>query len=53
MHNGGLGLLISKAEVGIYVAIANDSNKCSQTQNQNLLPQNQTVLSLINGMLFL
>ena len=25
-HSGGLGLLISKAEVGIYVAIANDSS---------------------------
>ena len=26
-HSGGLGLLISKAEVGAYVAIANDSSK--------------------------
>ena len=26
MHSGGLGLLISKAEVGAYVAIANDSS---------------------------
>ena len=26
MHGGGLGLLISKAEVGTYVAIANDSS---------------------------
>ena len=25
-HSGGLGLLISKAEVGTYVAIANDSS---------------------------
>ena len=44
MHSGGLGLLISKAEVGAYVAIANDST-CSQNQILNLLPQNQTVLS--------
>ena len=46
-HSGGLGLLISKAEVGAYIAIANDTAAvtCSQTQNQNLLPQNQTVLS--------
>ena len=26
MHSGGLGLLISKAEVGTYIAIANDSS---------------------------
>ena len=26
MHSGGLGLLISKAEVGAYIAIANDSS---------------------------
>ena len=26
MHSGGLGLLISKAEVGTYVAVANDSS---------------------------
>ena len=26
MHSGGLGLLISKAEVGNYVAIGNDSS---------------------------
>ena len=26
MHSGGLGLLISKAQVGAYIAIANDSS---------------------------
>ena len=29
MHSGGLGLLISKAQVGAYVAIANDSSNAS------------------------
>ena len=40
-HSGGLGLLISKAQVGTYIAIANDSG---QNQILKFLPQNQTVL---------
>ena len=44
-HSGGLGLLISKAEVGAYVAIANDSSNLFPDPESNLLSQNQTVLS--------
>ena len=44
-HSGGLGLLISKAEVGAYVAIANNSSNMFPDPESNLLPQNQTVLS--------
>ena len=36
----GLGLLISKAQSGSYVAIANDDS--SSNQISNFLPQNQT-----------
>ena len=43
-HSGGLGLLISKAQSGSYVAIANEAVICSQNQISNFLPQNQTVL---------
>ena len=39
---GSLGLLISKAQVGSYIAIANDSSSLNQIQY--FLPQNQTVL---------
>ena len=41
--HSGLGLLISKAQVGSYVATANNSYSLIQNQTQNLLPQNQTV----------
>ena len=40
-HSGGLGLLISKAQVGSYIAIANNSSNlviCSQNQILNFLP---------------
>ena len=44
-HSGGLGLSISKAQSGSYVAIANDSsNLFSENQILNFLPQNQMVL---------
>ena len=39
---GRQDLLISKAQVGSYIAIANDSSSLNQIQN--FLPQNQTVL---------
>ena len=38
----GLGLLISKAQSGTYVVIANDDSS-SINQISNFLPQNQTV----------
>ena len=40
---GGLGLLISKAQAGAYIAIANDGSS-SINQILNFLLQNQTVL---------
>ena len=43
-HSGGLGLLITKAKVGSYIAIANDSSNLFPEPNLNFLPQNQTVL---------
>ena len=43
-RSGGLGLLISKAQVGSYVAIANDSSNLFSEPDLNFLPQNQTVL---------
>ena len=39
----GLGLLISKAQAGTYVAIANDDSS-SIKPDLKFLPQNQTVL---------
>ena len=42
--SGGLGLLISKAQSGSHVAIANNSSNLFQNQISNFLPQNQTVL---------
>ena len=43
-HSGGLGLLISKAQSGSYVAIGNMAVICSQNQISNFLQQNQTIL---------
>ena len=40
----GLGLLISKAQVGSYVAIANYMGSLIPKPDPNFLPQNQTVL---------
>ena len=47
MHSGGLGLLISKAQVGAYVAIANDSSKLFREPDLKLLSSksNCTVLN--------
>ena len=39
---GGLGLLISKAQSGTYIGIANDDSRSNQISNS--LPQNQTAL---------
>ena len=46
-HSGGLGLLISKAEVGTYVAIANDSSNLFPEPDFKLpsLKSNCTVLN--------
>ena len=44
-HSGGLGLLISKAEIDTYVAIANNSSNMFPDPESKLLPQNQSVLS--------
>ena len=41
--HSGLGLLISKAQVGSYVAIANDSSSLIPKPDSNFLPQNRTV----------
>ena len=40
----GLGLLISKAQVGSYIGIANDSSSLIPRPDSNFLPQNQTAL---------
>ena len=39
----GLGLLISRACVGSYIAIANDNSTLIPKPDSNFLPQNQTV----------
>ena len=46
-HSGGLGLLISKAEVGAYVAIANDSSNLFSKPDSKFTPSksNCTVLN--------
>ena len=44
-HSGGLGLLISKAEVGTYVAIANDSSNMFPDPEFTSSKSNCTVLN--------
>ena len=43
-HSGGLGLLISKAQSGSYLAIANDSSNLFPEPDLKFPPQNRTVL---------
>ena len=43
-HSGGLGLLISKAQSGSFVAIANNSSNLFPEADLKFLHQNQTVL---------
>ena len=51
-HSGGLGLLISKAQVGSYVAIANDSSNLFPEPNLKFPSSKSNCTVLINGMSF-
>ena len=47
MHSGGLGLLISKAQVGAYVAIANDSSNLF-TETDLKFPSSKSNCTVLN-----